>query len=233
MARKNALPGSVKIRNRAEACSAICAMLITPKTDERPNSECTIQRNGKSPIAKSTKSVTRAQFLPWPVFQMRKATIAKVRPTWKTMDAAEARVLRYDQSTGSLINSTTKLAQSRAVTRLISGGFMGITPLYSSRTKLDLEACCWWETFSRPNRVEHDGPVHLVCVSALFRGCRAWCPRFAPRFWALTWAKENPRRSSAGLLSLVSRFPLRLDVYDPNLPKPIMSVAAPLPILEV
>src|SRR6266566_3556181 len=78
MARKNALPGSVKIRNRAEACSTICTTLITPKTDER----------------------------------------------------------------------------------LISGGFMGITPLYSSRTKLDLEACCWWETFSRPNRVEHDGPVH-------------------------------------------------------------------------
>jgi len=41
----------------------------------------------------------------------------------------------------------------------------------------------------------------------------AWCPRFAPWFWALTLAKE--------------------DLYDPNLLKPIMAVAAPLPILEV
>jgi len=41
----------------------------------------------------------------------------------------------------------------------------------------------------------------------------AWCPRFAPWFWALTLAKE--------------------DLYDRNLLKPIMAVAAPLPILEV
>src|SRR5207248_7703344 len=61
----------------------------------------------------------------------------------------------------------------------------------------------------------------------------AWCPRFAPRFWARTWAKENPRHYSERLLSPASRGPLRFDLYDPNLPKRIMAVAAPLPILKV
>jgi len=45
----------------------------------------------------------------------------------------------------------------------------------------------------------------------------AWSPRFAPGFGALTWAKENPRHSSARLLFPVSRCPLRFDPYDPNL----------------
>ncbi len=52
----------------------------------------------------------------------------------------------------------------------------------------------------------------MLAVFGKLRPGAAIQSRFAPRFWALTWAKK--------------------DLYDPSLPKRIMGVAAPLPIVE-
>src|SRR5919109_4219140 len=61
---------------------------------------------------------------------------------------------------------------------------------------------------------------------------RAWCPKFAPRFWALTWAEKYPRGSPACPLLTISRCPFRFDLHDPILPQRIAPIAAPLPLLR-
>jgi len=41
----------------------------------------------------------------------------------------------------------------------------------------------------------------------------AGAPRFAPRFWALTWAEENPNRSPGRPLFPILRCPFRFDIH--------------------
>ena len=57
----------------------------------------------------------------------------------------------------------------------------------------------------------------------------AWCPRFAPPFWALTWAQEYSSGCPASLLFTVSRCPLRFDLHYPSLPLHAVPVATSLP----
>ncbi len=61
----------------------------------------------------------------------------------------------------------------------------------------------------------------------------AGCPRFAPRFWALTWAKEYPFWPPIGFLFTIYRCPFRFDFDHSYLSKSGVTVTAPLPILRL
>ena len=61
-------------------------------------------------------------------------------------------------------------------------------------------------------------------------GDGAWCPRFAPRGWALTWAEEDSRWSAPCFGFAISRRPFGLDLHHANFPQCVVSKAAPYPL---
>ncbi len=64
----------------------------------------------------------RAQFLPWPIFQMKKAVMAKVKMMTNALNAPEAREVRYAQFSGVFRAPMAKLAHSNPIARRTATG---------------------------------------------------------------------------------------------------------------
>jgi hypothetical protein len=71
-----------------------------------------------------TRNVTRAQFRPWPIFQIKKAKTPAVKISWRRIDTTDEIDLRNDHSRGIAAKEIATLIQSRVIARLIWGGFI-------------------------------------------------------------------------------------------------------------
>jgi hypothetical protein len=82
------------------------------------------QRDRSPPSKNITRNVTRAEFRPLPIFEIKKAKSPAVKISWRRIDKTDEIDLRKDHSMGIARKEIAILIQSRVIARLISDGLI-------------------------------------------------------------------------------------------------------------